>query len=143
MLNVDRQFNDCSDNCVQFVHLVKKAAEAVNIVVTAKRKSLNAVSVMNSCDKLLMWNVLQAYIAEYADFIQETSKFTGLCLIKVDYAYVSIESIRRQLEIIIGVIYMKEALKSVSKKAFIECLKKLVKESRLLNKYQLKYLLQI
>ncbi len=141
MLTAEQQFNDCSENSVKFAHLLKEAAEATHIIIRAERKALNAVRVMNSCDKQLMWNVLQAYIFEYASFIQKMAPFTGMYLIRVDYHSVSVEYVRRQLEIMIGIIYMKEALESVAKKAFIECLKKLLKKSGLLNEHQLKYLL--
>ena len=87
--------------------------------------------------------VLQEYLREYGPFINETAPFTGICLYPVDrefYNAIGVREIDQQLQIVIGIVYLKDAVHSVAKETFRECLKNLLKKSGLLTEAQLSLL---
>ncbi len=101
-------------------------------VYTANQKSQKALDAIKIHDKVVMWNTLQEYLREYSDFINSTSLITGLGLYRVDhkfYEQVTVEDIEKQVRIIIGYIYAREAANSAAKATFKSCLKSLMKKS--------------
>ena len=87
--------------------------------------------------------VLQEYLREYGPFINETSPFTGIRLYPVNkefYDTIGLREIDQQLQIVIGIVYLKDALHSMGKESFKECLKKRLKQSGLLTETQLSLL---
>jgi len=120
------------EKSLKAAELAKKAAEMTHTVYTANQKSQKALSAIKSHDKVVMWNALQEYLREYANFINSTSLITGLGLYKVDHTFyeqVIVEDIEKQLRIIIGYIYAREAANSAAKATFKACLKSLMKKS--------------
>ena len=87
-----------------------------------------------------MWNTLQEYLREYSNFINNTALITGLCVYSVErefYDQITVEDIEKQLRIIVGYIYAREAVNSAAKATFKDCLKKLLKKSGLFTDAEL------
>lgn len=120
------------EKSLKAAEFAKKAAELTHTVITADKKSKKALDAIGTHDKATMWNTLQEYLWEYSNFINSTSLITGLCLYKVDhkfYEQVTVEDIEKQLHIITGYIYAREAANSAAKATFKSCLKSLMKKS--------------
>ena len=123
------QYEEKSLKAAEFA---QKAAEMTHTVYTANQKSQKALGAIRIHDKVVMWNTLQEYLQEYSNFINSTSLITGLCLYKVDhrfYEQVTVEDIEKQLRIVVGYIYAREAASSAAKATFKSCLKSLMKKS--------------
>lgn len=119
---------------------IKKAAEAVHAAKVAYNKSNAAREAITMTDKKAMWDILQQYFKEYKEFINKMTILTGYYIYSVDanfYEQCSIDDIRKQLENVIGFVYAKEALASVAKENFKQCLKKILKESKLFTDSEL------
>lgn len=126
---------------VKFFECVKKAAEATHTVLQAKQKASKADSAIKSKDKEIKWTVLQEYLRKYTPFINKTTGFTGLRVYPVDmefYNNTGLDALNRQLQTVIGIVYLNEALHSTAKEAFKQCLKKLLKQSNLPTDAQLR-----
>ena len=91
-----------------------------------------------------MWRTLQEYIGYYAGFINSMTMLTGIGLQRVNrefYDRVTAVDIEHQLQIIIGFVYAKEALDSVCRETYKQCVKKLLRQSKLFDDNELKRLL--
>lgn len=120
--------------------LAKTAAEMTHTVMAAKRKSQKAFDAINLGNKTTMWNTLQEYLREYSDFISSTAHITGLQMCRVNrefYNQVAVEDIKKQLQIVIGFIYAREATNSRAKAVFKDCLKKLLRKSGMFTEAEL------
>ena len=120
--------------------LAKTAAEMTHTVMASNRKSQRAIDAIGSHDKAIMWNTLQEYLREYSDFINNTVFITGLCVYRVNREFfdqITDEDIEKQLHIVIGYIYAREAANSTAKAVFKECLKKLLKKSGMFTEAEL------
>ena len=120
------------EKALKVAEFAKKAAEMTHTVYTANQKSQKALGAIRIHDKVVMWNTLQEYLQEYSNFINRTSLITGLCLYKVDhrfYEQVTVGDIEKQLRIVVGYIYAREAASSAAKSTFKSCLKSLMKKS--------------
>lgn len=120
--------------------LIKAAKETHAVVSKSEAKCRDAFDSIATHDKETMWKTLQKYIIQYADFINSMSIFTGIVVQRVDsgfYGRVSAAEIEKQLRNIIGFIYAKEAMESVSREAFKQCAKKLLKQSKLFDDKEL------
>ena len=120
------------EKSLKAAEFAKKAAEMTHTVYTANQKSQKALDAIKIQDKVIMWNTLQEYLREYSNFINRTSFITGLGLYRVDhkfYEQVTVEDIEKQLRIIIGYIYTREAANSAAKATLKSCLKGLMKKS--------------
>lgn len=116
--------------------LIEAAKETHAVVSKSEAKCRDAFDSIATHDKETMWKTLQKYIIQYADFINSMSIFTGIVVQRVDsgfYGRVSAAEIEKQLRTIIGFIYAKEAMESVSREAFKQCAKKLLKKSKLFD----------
>lgn len=120
------------DKSLKAAELAKTAAEMTHTVYTANRKSQKAFDAIGTRNKITMWNTLQEYLREYSNFINNTSWITGLCLYHVDqnfYEQTTVEDMEKQLRIVVGYIYIHEAVSSAAKATFKACLKSLMKKS--------------
>lgn len=134
----DKQSND--NKTEVFIDAIKKAAKAVHIVGNAYRKCGMAYNALSFIDKREMWEVLQLYLRKYKDFINNLTILTGCYVFNVDknfYEQCSVEDIQRQLENIIGFVYAKEALTSTTKETFKQCLKKILKSTKMFTDTEL------
>ena len=126
---------------IKIFECVKKAAEATHTVLQAKQKASKAASAIQATDKETKWTVLQEYLRKYAHFINKTTGFTGLRVYPVNmefYDNMGLDALDRQLQTVIGIVYLHEALHSVATETFKQCLKKLLKQSNLLTDAQLR-----
>lgn len=131
------------EKSLKAAEFAKKAAEMTHTVYTSNQKSQKALDAIKIHDKVVMWNTLQEYLREYSNFINSTSWITGLGLYRVDhkfYEQVTVEDIEKQLRIIIGYIYAREAANSAAKTTFKSCLKSLMKKSGKFTDAELKLL---
>ncbi len=120
---------------------IKKAAEMTYASMQANQKASKAASAIKSKDKGTKWTVLQEYLRKYGPFINKTTCFTGLRVYSVDmefYNSTGLDALDRQLQTVIGIVYLNEALHSTAKETFKQCLKKLLKQSNLLTDAQLR-----
>ena len=123
--------------------LIKAAKETHAVVVKSEAKSKKARESINTHDKDIMWNTLQEYIGQYADFIKETSFLTGVGLYKMDqqtYDKITAVDVGNQLHIMIGFVYAKQAVDSAVKEAYKQCVEKLLKSSGLFSGSELRHL---
>ena len=144
MFEIEQKINSTDqENAAKLFEYVKKAAEMTHTVIMAAQKSQKAVCAIQSGGKNTKWMVLQKYLKEYGAFINKTTFITGIHVYPVDkefYDTVGSSEINQQLQIIIGIVYLKDAINSVGKESFKECLKKLLKQSGLLTEAQLNLL---
>ena len=56
------------------------------------------------------------------------------------YAEATLQELDRQLQIIVGIVYLKEAVRVAINKAYEECLKKLLRKSGMFTEAQLNLL---
>lgn len=140
MFDIEQKINSTDqENTVKLFGYVKKAAEMTHTVIMATQKSEKAVFAIQSQDKSTKWIVLQEYLKEYGSFINETTSLTGIRVYPVNkefYDTVGVQEIDQQLQIVIGIVYLKDAVHSVAKESFKECLKKQLKQSGLLTEAQ-------
>lgn len=127
-------FNDNENQKAEIIaDALKKAAELVHTANRARTKSEQAVSAMKLTDKYAMWSILQEYYAEYKNFINSFSPFTGYTIYDVEKDFVekiTAENIRKQLNILIGFIYAKEVINTAAHQTYKECVKKLLKKTK-------------
>ncbi len=123
--------------------LIKAAQETRTMISRSAKKSERACEAMKMADKEVMWGVLQEYIAQYSTFVSQMKCFTGIGIVLVDretYEQITVDDIRDQLQISIGVVYAHEAFLSIRKETYKQCLKKLLKNSGLFSDSELKLL---
>ena len=144
MFEVDQKIDlPAQENATKMIGYVKKAAEMTHTVIIADKKAAKAISAVQTQDKSRKWNVFQEYLQEYGKFINEMTLLTGVCVYPVNaefYAEVTLQEIDRQLQIMVGIIYLKEAVRVAINKAYEECLKKLLRRSGMFTEAQLNLL---
>ena len=144
MFDIDQKINSTDqENAAKLFEYVKKAAQMTHTVIMAKQKTEKADSAIKSQDKSTKWIVLQEYLKDYGSFINETTALTGVHVCPVNkefYDAVGVREIDQQLQIVIGIVYLKDVLHSAAKESFKGCLKKLLKQSGLLTEAQLNLL---
>ena len=124
--------------CKNIVKAVEKTRE---VATKSKLISRKAREALETKDKQVMWNVLQEYIHKYSELFTMAN---GVQLRRVDadfYASVSEEDVAKQLEIVIGLIYLNEAKRCVAKETIKACLKKLLKQSDIFTDHEIELLL--
>lgn len=124
--------------CKNIVKAVDKTRE---VATKSKIISRKAREVLETKDKQAMWNVLQEYIHKYSELFTMAN---GVQLRRVDadfYASVSEEDVAKQLEIVIGLIYLNEAKHCVAKETIKACFKKLLKQSDIFTDHEIELLL--
>lgn len=86
---------------------------------------------------------MQEYLKEYSLFINNTTFLTGVCVYQVNaefYAEVNLQELDRQLQIMVGIVYLKEAVRAAVSEIYKEYLKKLLRESGIFTEAQLNLL---
>ena len=124
--------------CKNIVKAVEKTRE---VATKSKLISRKAREALETRDKQVMWNVLQEYIHKYSELFTMAN---GVQLKRVDadfYASVSEEDVAKQLEIVIGLIYLNEAKHCVAKETIKACFKKLLKQSDMFSNHEIELLL--
>lgn len=119
---------------------LKRAAERAHTVFSAKAKSERALFAIKLTDKYSMWEILQEYYGEYKDFINSLSGFTNYTIYSVEKDFVekiSADDIRNQLRILVGFIYAKEAITSAAKQTYKDCVKRILKGTKLFTDKEL------
>ena len=118
MFDIEQKINATDqENAVKLFGYIKKAAEMTHTVILATQKSRKAHSAIQSQDKRTKWMVLQEYLREYGPFINETSPFTNICLYPVNrefYNTIGVREIDHQLQLVIGIVYLKVAVHPVA-----------------------------
>lgn len=115
-----------------FLECVIKAAELTHTLYLGKIKSAKAYNAMYTQDKKLKWIILQEYLQKYKSFINSLTCISGIYIFNVDldfYNSVTELQLNEQLKIVVGFVYLNEALHSVEKETYKNCLKKLLKKS--------------
>ena len=140
-LKTEPQLND--EKTAKAIDCIKKACEAVHIVISAQQKTEKARNAMQANDKQYLWNVLQEYLGFYKAFINSLSNYTRVAVFDVGSQFFencTIEGIKKQLETVIAFVYLKEALTNVAKESFKQCLKKLLKATGAFTEAELAFL---
>ena len=123
--------------CKNIVKAVEKTREAAT---KSKLISCKAREALETKDKQAMWEVLQEYIHKYSELFAMAN---GVQLRRVDadfYANVTEEDVAKQLEIVIGLIYLNEAKHCVAKETIKACFKKLLKKSKIFSDHEIELL---
>lgn len=124
--------------CKSIVKAVEKTHEVVAKSKMICQKANDAIALK---DKQIMWNVLQEYIHKYPELFTMTN---GVQLGRVDvnfYKNITEDDIAKQLEMVIGLIYLNEAKRCAGKEAVKECLKKMLKQSGIFSNREIELLL--
>ncbi len=124
--------------CKNIVKAVEKTHEVATKSKSISRKAREA---FETKDKQTMWNVLQEYIHKHSELF---SMANGVQLRRIDtdfYVNVSEEDVAKQLEIVIGLIYLNEAKHCVAKETIKACFKKLLKQSGIFSNHEIEWLL--
>lgn len=112
-------------------------------ILVGDQKASKAVSAIQTQDKSRKWTVLQEYLKEYSLFINNTTFLTGVFVYQVNaefYAEVNLQELDRQLQIMVGIVYLKEAVRAAVSETYKEYLKKLLRESGIFTEAQLNLL---
>ena len=127
-----------ADKVEQFEKCVVKAAKLTHTIAdTAEKKCERARTAMESGNLDVMRNTIQQYIHQYG---QDWTRFRGVQIQLVDgdtYAQLSAADLIQQLHCIITLVYKDTALKTVNKEAFRECVKSLLKQSKMFTRTEL------
>jgi hypothetical protein len=112
--------------CKDIIEAVKKTRYVVTISEQKSKKVKDAIS---SGDKRIMWEVLQEYLRQFStEFIAVYGIY--ICQVDADfYNRITEKDIKKQLQIVRGLIYTKEAVDCAAKETIKKCLKKLLKKS--------------
>ena len=107
--------------CKNIVKAVEKTHE-----VSARSKFLSqkAQEAVRTGDKQIMWITLQKYIQKYQKIFTMAN---GIQIVRVNadyYENVTEEDIARQLNVVIGLIYLNEAKQCAAKETIKKCFKK-------------------
>lgn len=124
-----------------FKNIVKAVEKTREVATQSKLKSHKIEEALQTRDKQTMWNVLQEYLHKHPELF---TRANGVQLRRVDedfYKNVSKEDIARQLEIVIGHIYLNEAKHCAAKEAIKACFKKLLKQSGVFSEHEIEVLL--
>ena len=106
---------------VAMARIAKQAAELVHCAVEAKEEVTEIEQVLVDNDHVRMWETLQKYLAGYFLFIVGTSPFTNITVIALTKDMIRIltmETLRLQLQLMIGFVYAFHALNGSCKIAF-------------------------
>ena len=126
------------DKLEQFEKCIIKAAKAAHSLAdTAEKKCGQAWAALESGNIDVMRNTIQQYISRYG---QNWARFRGVQIQRIDgytYAQLSAADLVQQLHCIIALVYEDTGLKSVSKEAFRECAKRLLKQSKIFTDKEL------
>lgn len=131
------------ENVTKMIEYVKKAAEMTHTVIMADQKASKIISAIQTQDKNRKWTVLQEYLKEYGAFINKTTSLTGVYVYQVNaefFAEINLQELDRQLQIMVGIVYLKEAVRAAINATYKECLKKLLRQSGMFTEAQLNFL---
>ena len=127
-----------ADKVEQFEKCVVKAAKLTHAIAdTAEKKCKQARMAMESGNIDVMRNTIQQYICQYG---QDWSRFRDVRIQLVDgntYAQLSAVDLIQQLHCVITLVYKDTALKTVNKEAFRECVKSMLKQSKMFTDQEL------
>ena len=128
MPDMDQRINfQAQENATKMIGYIKKAAEMTHTFIMADQKASKAFSAIQTQDKLL-----QEYLKEYGAFINKTTLLTGVYVYQVNaefYAEVNLQELDQQLQIMVGIVYLKGAVHAAVSETYKECLKKLLRNS--------------
>lgn len=122
-------------------NIIKAVEKTRDVAAQSKLKSHKIEKALHTKDKRTMWNALQEYIHKHPEFFTMAN---GVQLRRVDadfYKNLSEQDIARQLEIVIGLIYLNEAKHCVAKEKIKACFKKLLKQSGVFSEHEIEVLL--
>jgi roadblock/LC7 domain-containing protein len=144
MINMDQKLDGLDqENATKIIGYVKKAAEMTHTAIVADKIASKATAATQTQDKSRKWMVIQEYLKEYGKFINKTSLITGVCVCSVNsdfYDKVTLRDLDQQLRIIVGIVYLKEAVRVSINVTYKECLKMLLRKSNILTEAQLNLL---
>ena len=127
---------------IAYCKSIIKAVELTrDVAMKSKMKSKKAYDAIDSGDKQMMWNVLQEYLHNYPKL---TATAYGVYICRVDanfYDSITEDDISEQLKIVIALIYLNEAQKSVAHEKIKSCLKKILKQSKVFSDKEIELLL--
>ena len=131
-----------NDKTEKYYESIVKACEKLHVVAVAMKKSEKARNILKSEDKMAIWNVLQEYLREYADFINSHKRLTGMEVYKVDKNYfetITLTELKRQVKGAIAFVYLKEAMITIAKETFKQCLKSVLKETKMFSEKEISF----
>ena len=129
-----------SDRTDVFIKCIQEAARKIRFVNQAEQKCSKIRNVLQTDNEEQLWMVLQEYLNQYTEFIYSLKCFTGICVIPVDaefYKRITVDEIKNRLRIVVGYVYVNEAIRSNVKSMFKECLKKCLREGGCFTKEEL------
>ena len=118
------------EGAIDSVKLLREILEAFSKVENRVRTLKEAIG---SNDKQHMWNVLQQYLAEYHDLINQWSPFTNVTVTRADagtdFRNLGTEAIRARLQWLLNFIYATDAIGFATDERAKHCVKQLLQNS--------------
>ncbi len=112
--------------CKNIVRAVEKTYE---VGTRSKLLSQKALAAIQTGDKQIMWITLQEYIHKFQKIFTMAN---GVRLARVNadyYENVTKEDIAKQLNVVIGLIYLNEAKHCIARETIKTCFQKLLRQS--------------
>lgn len=115
------------EGAIDSVKLLREILEAFSKVENRVKALKEAIA---SNDKLHMWNVLQQYLAEYHDLINQWTPFTNVTVIRADtgkdFRNLGTEAIQARLQWLLNFIYVTDAIGFAADEKAKHCVKELL-----------------
>ena len=128
----------------ELIELIKKAFEQTHTVSLAMQKYQGIEELIRVGNKKEIWDMLQEYLRQNASFINQFTWLTNLEVYKASpdyYDSVSVAELITQLRIAFRFSIMRDAFNARAKVTFKEKLKKMLLDSRLFTKEELRLLI--
>ena len=134
-------FTDEEKTLIICKNIVKAVEKTHEVDVRSKHLSPKAREAIQTGDKQTMWITLQDYIYKYQKIFTMAN---GVRLVRVNadyYENVTKEDIVKQVDIVIGLIYLNEAKHCIAKETVKACFKKLLRQSGAFSDREIELLL--
>ena len=116
--NIQYQNSEGFPNQEESMESLKLIFEVFDAYAKVQRKVDEIARAINSYDKRHMWDIMQKYLIEYRDLINDTKMFTNVVVMQTDemnvYEVLSKNDIRDRLQWLISFIYSIDAVRFVA-----------------------------
>lgn len=141
MADIIQNQNNNYPNSNYSIEAAKHLMSVINALQKANDKSQKALNAIASNDRNVMWRTLQEYINEYAGLINRSSVVTGNYIIRgVNPDMYSNCCLVNQLQFIIKIVYLDEALKYSADEGIKYGVKQLLKSTGMFTDEDLAWL---
>lgn len=129
------------DKVLEYVKAVIKAVKITHsIEARCEKETKEMQKAVASEDKEYMGGVLQKHIQKYKNAIDSSSNIKIIYVQKEVYDQMTVEDVKKQLQILIGFVYTYEAKQSMAKETIKKCLEKILRQTGKFGKQEIEML---